>query len=69
MKLKGGDAVIYRALKAVRAKVTFHYVYYERYIGKDVVLGPVTLRLEARSKNAQNRLQNDGTFDHVRSPN
>jgi len=38
MKLKGGDAVIYRALKAVRAKITFHYVYYENYTRKDVIL-------------------------------
>ena len=38
MKLKGVDAVIYRALKAVRAYVTFHYVYYESDTRKDVIL-------------------------------
>jgi hypothetical protein len=48
MKLKGGDAVIYRALKAVRAKVTFRYLYYERYIGKDVVLAGESRVLETR---------------------
>jgi hypothetical protein len=37
MKLKGGDFVIYRALQAVQAKVTFHYVYYEDLTEEDVL--------------------------------
>jgi len=42
MKLKGGDAVIYRALQAVQAKVTFHYVYYDDETEEDVVLAKKT---------------------------